>query len=129
MTATGPSQLESGLRADTSSLSARSSVATQTAHSARVICSGPKNRISFWTQIVLVYLIIIVSITHLSLRSPDRELWLILLSSSIGYILPSPGLKFAKAPNVAGGSVIGFSGGSELFPSVGLDELDSAKKK
>ena len=72
-------QLESGYRTD--------SVST---------CSTPKNRVSFWTQIIIVYLIIIVAITHLSLRSPDKELWLVLLSSSLGYILPSPGLKFAK---------------------------------
>ena len=52
-----------------------------------------KNRFSFLAQIIVVYIIII---TSLVLRSPDKELWLILLSSSIGYILPSPGLKFRK---------------------------------
>ena len=50
----------------------------------------------FFAQIIVVYMIIITSLVQISLRSPDKELWLILLSSSIGYILPSPGLKFRK---------------------------------
>ena len=41
-------------------------------------------------------MIIITSLVKISLRSPDKEVWLISLSSSIGYILPSPGLKFRK---------------------------------
>ena len=55
-----------------------------------------KNRLTFFSQIIVVYIIIITSLVQISLRSPDKELWLILLSSSIGYILPSPGLKFKK---------------------------------
>ena len=50
----------------------------------------------FFAQIIVVYMIIITSLVQISLRSPDKELWLILLSSYIGYILPSPGLKFRK---------------------------------
>ena len=49
------------------------------------------HRLTFSSQIIVVYIIIMKS-----LRSPDKELWLILLSSSIRYILPSPGLKFKK---------------------------------
>ena len=60
----------------------------------------PKNRWSFFAQIVVVFTIIITSLVHLSLKSPDKELWLILLSSSVGYILPSPGLKFSKRPEL-----------------------------
>ena len=55
-----------------------------------------KNRFTFLAQIIVIYIIIITSVVQISLRSPDKELWLILLSSSIGYILPSPGLKFRK---------------------------------
>ena len=59
-----------------------------------------KNRWSFFAQIVVVYNIIFTSLIHLSLKSPDKELWLNLLSSSVGYILPSPGLKFSKRPEL-----------------------------
>ena len=58
-----------------------------------------KNRFTFFAQIIVVYMIIITSLVQISLRSPDKELWLILLSSSIGYILPSAGLKFRKQTN------------------------------
>ena len=71
-----------------------------------------KNRITFLAQIIVVYIIIITSLVQISLRSPDKELWLILLSSSIGYILPSPGLKFKKQALQAG-----------------TDEIDSTKHK
>ena len=56
----------------------------------------PKNPWSFLAQIVVVHAIIVTSLIQINLRSPDKELWLILLSSSVGYILPSPGLKLSK---------------------------------
>ena len=62
-------------------------------------CCGnrvPKNQFTYISQIIDIYAIIATSIVHLSIQSQDRELWLILLSSSLGYILPSPGLKFTK---------------------------------
>ena len=71
-----------------------------------------KNRFTFFAQIIVVYMIIITSLVQISLRSPDKELWLILLSSSIGYILPSPGLKFRKQTN-----------------PISTDETDSSKLK
>lgn len=55
-----------------------------------------KNTLTFLSQIIVVYGIISVSIYHLSVQSPNQELWLILLSSAFGYILPSPGLKYLK---------------------------------
>ena len=56
----------------------------------------PKNQVTYLSQIIVIYGIIITAIVHLSLQSPNKELWLVLLSSSLGYILPSPGLKFVK---------------------------------
>ena len=56
----------------------------------------PKNQVTYMAQVVLVYAIIAVSLSQLILQSSDRELWLILLSTSVGYVLPSPRLKFLK---------------------------------
>lgn len=56
----------------------------------------PKNTLTFLSQIIVVYGIISVSVYHLSVQSPNQELWLVLLSSAFGYILPSPGLKYLK---------------------------------
>ena len=64
-------------------------------------CCGnrmPKNQFTYISQVIVIYGIMITAIVHLSLQSPNRELWLVLLSSSLGYILPSPGLKFVKPP-------------------------------
>ena len=71
-----------------------------------------KNRYAFFAQIIVVYMIIITSLVQISLRSLDKELWLMVLSSSIGYILPSPGLKFRKQAN-----------------PISADETDSPKLK
>ena len=65
----------------------------------------------FFTQIIVVYMIIITPLVLLSLRSQDKELWLILLRSSIRYILPSPDLKFSNQSSLASSS----------------DDLDSTK--
>lgn len=56
----------------------------------------PKNKATFISQIIIICVIIVVSLINLCLQRPDRELWLMLLSSSLGYILPSPALKFNK---------------------------------
>ena len=64
----------------------------------RRICKDriPQNKITFAIQIIAIYSIIIASVINLSLQHPDKELWLILLSSCIGYVLPNPGLKYKK---------------------------------
>lgn len=56
----------------------------------------PRSEIVFFVQVVLVYIVVIVSIVNLTLGRADDKLWIALLSSSIGYILPSPNLKLKK---------------------------------
>jgi hypothetical protein len=53
----------------------------------------PKAEIVYFCQMIIVYIIIIVSIINLSLQNGSSELWISLLSSCIGYALPSPKLK------------------------------------
>jgi len=57
-----------------------------------------KSALTYYSQILVIYAIIATAIVHLSLQSPDKELWLVLLSSSLGYILPAPTLKSPKPP-------------------------------
>ena len=49
--------------------------------------------IVYFCQIIIVYVIVITSIINLSLPYGSSELWISLLSSCIGYVLPSPKLK------------------------------------
>jgi hypothetical protein len=53
----------------------------------------PQAEIVYFCQMIIVYIIIIVSIINLSLQNGTSELWISLLSSCIGYALPSPKLK------------------------------------
>jgi hypothetical protein len=53
----------------------------------------PQSEIVYLCQMIIVYIIIITSIINLSLQNGKNELWISLLSSCIGYALPSPKLK------------------------------------
>lgn len=55
----------------------------------------PKAEIVYFCQIIILYAIIITCVVNISLGRSD-ELWRILLTSCIGYILPSPALKNRK---------------------------------
>lgn len=59
----------------------------------RWFCTGNEltcSQIAFICQIVIVYIIIITSIINISLQIEPQDLWITLLSSCLGYILPSP---------------------------------------
>ena len=52
-----------------------------------------KEKLEYICQIALIFVIIIASILNLSLGSGSNELWISLLSSCVGYILPNPKFK------------------------------------
>lgn len=51
------------------------------------------SEIVYFCQMTVVFVIILTSIANLSLQNGKSELWIALLSSAIGYALPSPSLK------------------------------------
>ena len=53
----------------------------------------PQAEIVYFCQMIIVYVVIITSVINLSLQNGSSELWISLLSSCIGYALPSPKLK------------------------------------
>jgi hypothetical protein len=55
----------------------------------------PKLEIVFFTQVILLYIVIGVSLVNLSIGRTE-ELWILLLCSCLGYILPNPSLKSRK---------------------------------
>lgn len=57
----------------------------------------PKSEIVYFCQMIVVYVIIVTSIANLSMQNGKSELWITLLSSAIGYALPSPTLKSSKS--------------------------------
>ena len=53
----------------------------------------PKEEIVFLCQVIILYTVIVVSIYNLTVGHGDSTLWTVLLSSSLGYLLPNPSLK------------------------------------
>lgn len=52
----------------------------------------PQNEIVFFFQVILIYIVVGVSLFNLSQgRGPDH-LWVALLGSSLGYVLPNPSI-------------------------------------
>ena len=41
-------------------------------------------------QVLVVYIVIAISLYNLTKGTENKELWISLLSSSVGYLLPSP---------------------------------------
>ena len=52
----------------------------------------PKAEIVFFTQVILIYIVVITSLVNISLGS-TKELWILLLTSCLGYLMPNPLLK------------------------------------
>ena len=52
----------------------------------------PKTEIVFICQMLLVFVVVCVSLYNLTLENKPDKLWVVLLSSSIGYALPNPTL-------------------------------------
>lgn len=60
----------------------------------------PRSEIVFFSQVIIVYIVIITCIINLSTHNNQTELWTALLSSSLGYLLPAPQLEDVRVPTV-----------------------------
>lgn len=47
----------------------------------------------FTSQIVLIFVVVITCLINLSLENSNQNMWMIVLTSCLGYILPNPKLK------------------------------------
>lgn len=52
----------------------------------------PKSEVVFFVQVVLLYAVVITSLINISLGD-TQELWVVLLTSCLGYLMPNPSLK------------------------------------
>lgn len=53
----------------------------------------PKTEVVFFSQVLIVYTVIVVSIYNLTKGGGNSNLWTSLLSSCLGYLLPNPSIK------------------------------------
>lgn len=60
-----------------------------------VTCCGqvPRSQIVFLVQVVIAYIVIIVSLINITITTENTCLWATLASGTIGYLLPSPSIK------------------------------------
>ena len=56
----------------------------------------PKNEIVFFSQIIAIYFVVGFSIYNITTGNENINLWISLLSSCLGYLLPSPVIKRRK---------------------------------
>ena len=53
----------------------------------------PRPEIAFPCQVFILYTVIVVSIYNLTVESENSTLWMVLLRSCLGYVLPNPTIK------------------------------------
>ena len=54
---------------------------------------APKDEIVYCCQLVIAYIVIIVSLLNITFTENDTCLWSTILSGTVGYLLPSPQLQ------------------------------------
>ena len=52
----------------------------------------PRNEIVFFCQMILIYVVVAVSLFNLTREHGPDHLWVALLGSCLGYILPNPSI-------------------------------------
>lgn len=52
----------------------------------------PATELVYLSQMITVFLVIVACIVNLSIQNEPHDLWVALLSSSLGYILPAPAM-------------------------------------
>lgn len=59
----------------------------------------------FFAQVILIYIVVIACVINLTIGTEQTNVWISLLSGSLGYLLPSPTIRRLKdgtfLPNVA----------------------------
>lgn len=65
----------------------------------------PRTEVVYFSQTIILYIIIIVSLINLTRGAPDSNLWASTLSGSLGYMLPHPKIKVATKTSTRQGSI------------------------
>ena len=60
------------------------------------LCSKTKEELIYFSQVFLIYIVVIACIINLSIKNEHETVWISLLCSSLGYLLPAPTVKERK---------------------------------
>ena len=66
----------------------------------------PKNQVVYFTQIFFLFSVMAASIVQLAVGNENKELWVVLLCTCTGYILPNPKLKFHPKKDASTGGIL-----------------------
>ena len=58
--------------------------------------SVPKSELVFFSQVIILYIVVCLCLFNLTTGRGDSNLWSALLSGSLGYLLPNPTIKTSK---------------------------------
>jgi hypothetical protein len=73
----------------------------------KICCAKvPADEVMFFCQILIAYVVILVSLINISLENGDICLWSTLASGTIGYLLPNPSLKSVKNEPILSDSAV-----------------------
>lgn len=53
----------------------------------------PKGEVVYFCQVFIIYIVIITCIANLTIGRDEGKVWIALLSSCLGYLLPNPSIK------------------------------------
>ena len=56
----------------------------------------PRQEFLFFSQLSLIFIVVLASILNISMGNGKQEVWMILLSTGIGALLPNPKLRKCK---------------------------------
>ena len=59
----------------------------------------PKEEVIYFTQVLLIYIVVVACLVNLSLEFGTQSLWSSLLSGCLGYLLPNPTIARDKKIN------------------------------
>ncbi len=55
--------------------------------------SVPRTEVVYLSQVLLIFIVVVVALVNLTAQIGDPLLWSTTLGSSLGYMLPAPGIK------------------------------------
>jgi hypothetical protein len=56
-------------------------------------CGLPRSEIVYFSQVFLIYIVVIAALINISTGNCDSKIWIALLTAHIGYLLPNPKMK------------------------------------
>ena len=88
--------------------------------------TGNAQNVLFCSQVALIFIVVLAALANLSFRNDSQNLWIIVLTSSLGYMMPNPRLKAIK--DQAGSSAASLWGMQHPIQDIPLTETTDQRQ-